>query len=64
MLYVDSILVPFIILIALVWKGLEKLGRYSGPHGDESDIDFLRRVARQNSEEARKQLEEIKKSKL
>jgi len=30
---------------------------------DESDRDFLNRVARENSERARKQLEEIRKAK-
>ena len=63
MLYVDSILVPVIILIALIWKGREKLGRYSGPRKEESFKDFYKRVARENSERNRKQLEEIRKSK-
>lgn len=48
MLYVDSILVPVIILIALIWKGLEKLGKGIDSLGrkkmtDEEIIDFQRK---------------------
>ncbi len=35
----------------------------NGGHYEESDRDFLNRVARENSERARKQLEEIRKAK-
>ena len=35
----------------------------SGGHYEESDRDFLNRVARENSERARKQLEDIRKAK-
>lgn len=39
----------------------DKIGR--GGHHEESDREFLERVARENSERARKQLEEIRKAK-
>ena len=48
-------------VIALL-KGADWLGG-SGRDCHESDRDFLNRVARENSERARKQLEEIRKAK-
>lgn len=48
-------------VIALM-KGADWLGG-SGKDYKESDRDFLNRVARENSERARQQLEEIRKSK-
>lgn len=48
-------------VIALL-KGADWLGS-SGRDSQESDRDFLNRVARENSERARKQLEEIRKAK-
>ena len=58
----------FIIALFVTWalmalaKGADWLGG-SGGHHEESDRDFLNRVARENSERARKQLEEIRKAK-
>ena len=58
----------FIIGILGVWViiALAKGGDWfcSGNSWKESDKDFQNRVARENSERARKQLEEIKKSKI
>lgn len=48
------------VLIALA-KGADWIG--NGHMKEESDRDFLNRVARENSERARKQLEEIRKAK-
>lgn len=48
-------------VIALL-KGADWLG-VSGKDYKESDRDFLNRVARENSERARQQLEEIRKAK-
>lgn len=48
-------------VIALM-KGADWLGG-SGKGYKESDRDFLNRVARENSERARQQLEEIRKAK-
>lgn len=49
------------LIISLV-KTAGCLSGYGG-HYEESDRDFLNRVARENSERARKQLEEIRKTK-
>jgi hypothetical protein len=49
-------------LIIVLAKGADWFGG-SGKDYKESDRDFLNRVARENSERARKQLEEIRKSK-
>ena len=51
--------------VRTVWalaKGADWFGG-SGKDYKESDRDFLNRVARENSERARKKLEEIRKSK-
>ena len=49
-------------LIIALAKGADWLGGLGG-HYKESDKDFLNRVARENSERARKRLEELKKEK-
>jgi hypothetical protein len=49
-------------LIIALAKGADWFGG-SGKDYKESDRDFLNRVARENSERARKQLEEIRKNK-
>lgn len=49
-------------LIIALAKGTDWLGG-SGKGYKESDRDFLNRVARENSERARQQLEEIRKAK-
>lgn len=49
-------------IIALLGLG-DKFRNKDGSHYEESDKDFLNRVARMNSENARKQLDEIKKQK-
>lgn len=49
-------------LIIALAKGADWFGG-SGKDYKESDRDFLNRVARENSERARKQIEEIRKSK-
>ena len=49
-------------LIIALAKGADWFGG-SGKDYKESDRDFLNRVARENSERARKKLEEIRKSK-
>jgi hypothetical protein len=49
-------------LIIALAKGADWLGD-SGRDCRESDRDFLNRVARENSERARKQLKEIRKAK-
>lgn len=49
-------------LIIALAKGADCLGG-SGKDNKESDRDFLNRVARENSERARQQLEEIRKAK-
>ncbi len=49
-------------LIISLAKTADRFGD-SGGHYEESDRDFLNRVARENSERARKQLEEIRKAK-
>lgn len=48
MFYVDSILVPILILVALIWKGLEKLGKGINSLGsekmtEEEIIEFQRK---------------------
>lgn len=58
----------FIIGVIGVWAviALAKGADWIGGNGwdcHESDRDFLNRVARENSERARKQLEEIRKAK-
>ncbi len=49
-------------IIALLGLG-DKFRNKGGTHYEESDKDFLNRVARMNSENARKQLDEIKNQK-
>ena len=49
-------------IIALLGLG-DKFRNKGGSHYEESDKDFQNRVARMNRENARKQLEEIKKQK-
>ena len=49
-------------LIIALAKGADWLGG-SGGHQEESDKEFLDRVARENRERARKRLEEIQKEK-
>ncbi len=49
-------------IIALLGLG-DKFRNKGGSHYEESDKDFLNRVARMNSENARKQLDEIKNQK-
>ena len=49
-------------LVIALAKGADWLGGIGGHH-EESDKDFLNRVARENSERAKKRLEEIKKEK-
>lgn len=59
----------FIVGIIGVWAIIAFLGlgdkfrNKGGSHYEESDKDFLNRVARMNSENARKQLDEIKNQK-
>ena len=59
----------FIVGIIGVWAIIAVLGlgdkfrNKGGSHYEESDKDFLNRVARMNSENARKQLDEIKNQK-